>query len=105
MGSCVQTVPLLEWIARSLLLKITWVFLFVSDDVYDDEVELRSTQRAVPPTTTTTTPVADDVLSAYVSRTGGKRAANSGHKWNEHDYYMKAMEDMRRHHEDKINKV
>jgi hypothetical protein len=75
----------------------------VLDDNYDYEVEERSTQRATPPTTTT--PVADDVLSAYVSRNGGKRADNGGHKWNEHDYYMKAMEDMRQHHENKINKV
>jgi hypothetical protein len=80
----------------------------VPDDGYEYEIEERTTQRATPPTTTTTTtsaPVTDDTFSAYVNRIGGKRAANTGHKWNEHDYYMKAMDDMKRHHEDKINKV
>ena|SRR6218665_2650863 len=29
----------------------------------------------------------------------------AGHKWNEHEYYVKAKNDMRKHHHDKVAKV
>jgi len=42
---------------------------------------------------------AADTVSQYVNR------ASSGHKWNEHEYYVKARTDMQKHHRDKITKV
>jgi len=40
-----------------------------------------------------------DSVSEYVNQ-----AAN-GHKWNEHEYYMKAKGDMEKQHRSKITKV
>jgi len=33
------------------------------------------------------------------------RGQEKGHRWNEHEYYMKAKGDMQRHHHDKITKM
>lgn len=73
----------------------------------DTSDEVASVDEVFEPTTTTTAAptTTDGPLSSYMERTGGRRAGNNGHKWNEHDYFVKAMEDMGRHHEDKINKM
>lgn len=45
-------------------------------------------------------PVRNDPLSAYVNRIGG-----AGRGWNEHEYFVKATEDMHRNHQEKMSKV
>ena len=43
----------------------------------------------------------DDVLKAYMNRGG-----NAGsHKWNEHQYFVRAMDDLHRNQQDKMAKV
>jgi len=44
-------------------------------------------------------PTDEDVLRAYMDR-GSNR-----HRWNEHQYFVKAMEDLHHSHEDKMAKV
>jgi len=43
----------------------------------------------------------DDVFQAYINRGG----SGSSHKWNEHQYFVKAMEDLHRSQQDKMTKV
>ena len=43
-------------------------------------------------------PEHDDILSAYMNR-------SSGHGWNEHQYFVKAMEDLHRSQQDKMARV
>jgi len=45
----------------------------------------------------------DSSYSRYVQQGAG--AERGGHKWNEHEYYMKAKNDMQKHHHDKITKM
>lgn len=65
-------------------------------------VEKPSGTTSTLPTPTVTQKAGTDPLSAYMNRVGGGRG---GHKWNEHDYYVKAMNDMHLHHQDKMAKV
>jgi len=44
-------------------------------------------------------PSNDDLFRAYMDRGG------NSHRWNEHQYFAKAMEDLRRSHQDKMAKV
>jgi len=45
-------------------------------------------------------PSDDDVFTAYMNRGG-----SGSHNWNEHQYFVKAMEDLHRSQQDKMAKV
>lgn len=49
-------------------------------------------------------PSDDDIFMAYMNRGGAGNAAGH-HKWNEHQYFVKAMEDLHRSQQDKMTKV
>jgi len=48
-------------------------------------------------------PSDDDIFMSYMNR-GGSNAAGH-HKWNEHQYFVKAMEDLHRSQQNKMAKV
>ena len=46
-------------------------------------------------------PSDDDIFKAYMNRGGN----SAGYKWNEHQYFIKAMEDLHRNQQDRMAKV
>jgi len=73
------------------------------DDEYYDDLPVPTTRAPPVVTTTTTRAPANDPYETYMNRRATGQSRDG--KWNEHQYFMKAMDSIKQHQEDKVNKM